>query len=103
MKTAKNILKTCLPFIIAAVFIWVVLTAAGNLSRGSKAEEKQYLEDALRSAAVSCYASEGFYPPDLAYIKEHYGVQINEEDFKVFYSVFAENIMPDINVVVRNE
>lgn len=103
MKTVGNIAKTCLPFVIALVFIWVILTSAGNLSKGSKAEEKEYLEDAIRSAAVSCYASEGYYPPDLAYIRENYGVQIDEEHFRVFYEIFAENIMPDINVVIRNE
>ncbi len=103
MKTFKNIVKTCLPFVIAAVLLFITLVSVGNLSGGSKAEEKQQLEDALRRAALSCYASQGFYPPDLEYIINRYGIQIDREHFAVFYDIFAENLMPSINVVVRNE
>ena len=103
MKLFKNIVKTCLPFVIAAVLLVITLVSLGNLSGGSRAEEKQQLEDALRRAALSCYASQGFYPPDLEYITSRYGIQIDREHFAVFYEVFAENMMPQINVVVRNE
>ena len=103
MKTFWKILKSCLPFLVAALFLWVVLTGIGNLSGASRAEEQQQLEEALRRAAVSCYASEGYYPPDLEYITDRYGVRIDTERFRVFYDVFAENIMPQIDVVVRHE
>ena len=103
MKLAKNIIKYCLPFIIAAVLLAITLTSIGNLSGGSKAEERQQLEDALRRASVSCYAARGFYPPDLDYLVSRYGIQIDKEHFAVFYEVFAENLMPQINVVVLDE
>ena len=71
------------------------------------AEEKQQTE-ALRIAeesilrgAVSCYALEGFYPPDYEYLKENYGIRVDEEKYTVFYSVFASNMMPDITVVEK--
>ena len=50
-------------------------------------------------SCVACYAAEGIYPPDLDYLKDHYGVQVDEERYTVFYSVFAENLMPDITVL----
>ena len=103
MKTLKGILKTILPLVIAAVLLFIVTTAVGNLSGGSRAEEKEHLEEALRRAALSCYASEGYFPPDLDYIIENYSVQVDREHFHVFYDVFAENMMPSIDVVVRNE
>ena len=40
-----------------------------------------------------------FIPPDLAYLEEHYGVQIDEERFTVSYVVFGSNLMPDITVL----
>ena len=101
MKTVWKIVKSALPFLLAGLVLWVVLTSIGNLSGGSRQEEKQQLELALRRAAVSCYASEGWYPPSLDYIVSHYGIRIDETHFKVFYDVFAENIMPDIDVVIR--
>ena len=103
MKVLKGILKSCLPFIIAAAVLWISLTSVGNLSAGSKIEERQHLEDALRRAALSCYASQGYYPPDVEYIEDRYGIQIDRENFAVFYDVFAENIMPEIDVVVLHE
>ena len=73
--------------------------AVANLSDGSTAEGRDRLEDAVRRAAVTCYASEGIYPPTLAYLEEHYGVQVDESRYTVFYEAFAENLMPDITVV----
>lgn len=103
MKTFWKILKTVLPFLLAGLVLWVILTSIGNLSGGSRQEEKQQLEQALRRAAVACYASEGWYPPSLDYLVSRYGIQIDETHFAVFYDVFAENIMPVIDVVIRNE
>lgn len=62
-------------------------------------EDRQLLEQALRRAAVTCYAAEGAYPPDLAYLTEHYGIVIDAERYSVFYEVFGENLMPEITVV----
>ena len=59
------------------------------------------LEQAIRKAAVACYAMEGIYPPDLDYIKEYYGIQIDEKRYVVVYDVFAENLMPDITVLKK--
>lgn len=73
--------------------------AVENLSNGSSAEGRDRLEDAVRRATVTCYASEGLYPPTLAYLEEQYGVQVDESRYTVFYEVFAENLMPDITVV----
>lgn len=82
---------------LAAVL--ALAAAVGNLSGGSAAEGRDRLEDALRRAAVTCYAAEGVYPPTLAYLEEHYGVQVDESRYAVFYEAFAENLMPEITVV----
>lgn len=71
----------------------------GNLERSGDEAQRQQLEESIRRAAVACYASEGYYPPDLEYIKEHYGLRPDEERYAVFYEVYAENMMPDITVV----
>ena len=59
------------------------------------------LENALRRAAVACYAAEGSYPPDAAYLQEHYGIQFNEEIYTVRYQLIASNLMPDITVLEK--
>ncbi len=57
------------------------------------------LEDAVRRAAVACYAAEGAYPPNVEYLIEHYGLTVDESRYIVHYDIFAENLMPDITVL----
>ena len=55
----------------------------------------------MRRAAVSCYALEGAYPATYADLKARSGVAVDERKYKVFYEIFASNIMPEITVVRR--
>lgn len=75
------------------------LLALSRLEAGHRAEGKQQLEEALRRAAATCYACEGFYPPDAAYMQEHYGLRWDEKNYTVRYERFATNLMPDITVL----
>lgn len=50
---------------------------------------------------MACYAAQGAYPPDLDYIEEHWGVQIDWSRYAVFYHVEGSNLMPDITVLER--
>ena len=77
------------------------LMAISRLEQGANAEGKQQLEDALRRTAVACYASEGFYPPEVDYMVQHYGLHYDEEAYRVHYEIFASNLMPEITVVER--
>ncbi len=52
-------------------------------------------------AAEQCYAVEGAYPPSLNYLKEKYGIRINESTYYVNYVVFAANTPPTVTVVLR--
>ena len=93
-----NIPLFLLPLLAVAVLL-VFLTSLSNLEQGRSEEDKRQLEDALRRASVACYAAEGIYPPDLDYLREHYGIQIDETRYTVVYDVFASNLMPDITVL----
>ena len=45
----------------------------------------------------------GIYPPDLEYLEEHYGIQIEDSGYIVRYMTFGENLMPDITVLERTQ
>lgn len=96
-----DILRVILLPLLAAALILCFTTCVRNLSGGKTQEDKQRLEDTLRRSAVACYAAEGIYPPDIAYLEEHYGVQIDRRRFVVSYSAFADNLMPDITVLEK--
>jgi len=87
----------------AALAVWALLAAVANLESGRTGEDRRQLEETLRRASVTCYATEGIYPPSLAYLEEHYGVQINTKYYTVYYDAFAENLMPDITVLENGE
>ena len=86
---------------IVVLILLCFLGGISNLSQGREAEDKQQLEEALRRAAVACYAAEGIYPPNVEYMVEHYGLQIDSRRYVVSYTSFAENLMPDITVLEK--
>ncbi len=85
--------------VLAAGILLYFLTALSNLNQDHAMQDKQQLETALKRSAVACYAAEGIYPPDLQYLEDHYGIQINEDLYTVKYEVIASNLMPDITVL----
>ena len=87
--------------VLVVLVVWFFLTALGNLKMGQAKEGKEQLYEAIRRSAVACYAAEGIYPPNLDYLTEHYGIQIDEEKYTVIYEAFAENLMPDITVLEK--
>ena len=90
------------PLVAAAVLV-AFLSSVSELSEGHSREDRERLEDALRRAAVACYCVEGAYPPDLKYLEERYGIQIDRQRYTVSYVPVAENLMPDITVLETNE
>ena len=77
------------------------LPSLSRLEQGRQEAGKQQLEDALRRTAAACYAAEGFYPPSVAYMVAHYGLQYDESRYIIHYAVFASNVMPDITVLKK--
>jgi len=89
------------PLLLVAALVFT-LTAVAGLERGKKEQDILQLEQALHRTAVACYAVEGIYPPNVAYMQETYGLQYDENRFVVHYDLFASNFMPDITVMERS-
>lgn len=102
-KNARRGKGGVLAAIIALAAVLWFFTALSNLGSSRQHEGREQLEIALRRAAVACYAAEGIYPPTLEYLTEHYGVQIREDQYIVFYEIFADNLMPDITVLEKGD
>lgn len=94
-----SLLRGLLLPVAAAAAVLCFATAVESLDSARAEEDMRQLEETLRRGCVACYAAEGMYPPDLGYLEEHYGIQIDETHYTVRYSVFAENLMPDITVL----
>lgn len=90
-----------LPTVLFAAVIAFAVISFGDAS--NSAEERQYAQTltVIEKAVTSCYAIEGRYPPNITYLKENYGVIIDESRFIVLYDVFASNIRPGVRLIVK--
>ena len=106
MKKRKYINKgVWLPMLLglllfAAVAVWMV-RGVQEAAEVSDREGLRMAEEAVRRAAVSCYALEGLYPATYEDLKAKSGLAIDEEKYIVFYDIFASNIRPTVTVVER--
>ena len=85
--------------VIAVILIAAVMIMIHSADENLDGERLSQLEEAIRRAAVSCYAIEGFYQYDTDYLVENYGLIIDESKYTVFYDAFASNILPEITVL----
>ena len=97
MKKKKNgpARGLALTLIVFALIFGGAVALVQNIGASSETMEEELVLQAVRSAALTCYAVEGAYPmslDELAY---------NKEAYIVVYNAFASNIMPDIQVLRR--
>ena len=88
--------------IIIIVLIVYMYIAVDNAQRKSNEESYNILSDAIIRSAVQCYAIEGFYPPDIGYLENNYGLLVDHNKYFVSYIVFASNIIPEVQVFLKN-
>ena len=86
-------------FFLALIAAFVLLVNGITVKGGN--QEISMVRDAVKNAALTCYAVEGMYPADLQYLRDHYQLSYNEERYIVYYEAFASNLMPSIRVAER--
>ena len=52
---------------------------------------------------MHCYALEGFYPPSLEYMEEHYGLTYDKSAYIVDYQPVGNNIYPNYTIIKKGE
>ncbi|MCL2220929.1 MAG: hypothetical protein FWC20_01460 [Oscillospiraceae bacterium] len=90
-----------LPALFTVVIISMIIFGLNNAEYAGRAEGLRTLEDSIRRAVVIAYAIEGRYPASIEYIREHFGIHIDETRFIVHYRVIAPNVLPEITVIAR--
>ncbi len=98
-KQRSGLLLFALALLLLAV---LTATAFGHSGRDISEEGAAAIRETVRRSALQCYVVEGVYPPDLQYLRENYGLQVNTEDYLVVYDCFSSNLPPTVRVVGRN-
>lgn len=88
--------------LFALVVVWF-LVSVGNADSAADKKRADSVYSTVMNGAVLCYSIEGEYPPDLDYLKENYGVIINDDEYVVDYRYFGANIRPTVVVVEKTE
>ncbi len=90
--------------IFFVVIIAIFLMGISFIASTSSKDQKQILTEAVNKDVIHCYAVEGYYPPSLAYIEEHYGLTYDKSKYLVDYVPIGDNIMPTVTIVeIRGE
>jgi len=95
IKDTKGILFTV---VILAVVVIFFVAAVGGASGKADSSAAASLEKAIKRAVIQCYAIEGFYPPDITYLEDNYGIIVDSR-FIVEYISFSGNNLPMIKVL----
>ena len=86
-------------YFICPMLILIFVLLLSSIGSTTVSRQKESLETALSRDIIHCYAVEGFYPPSLSYMEEHYGLTYDKSLFFVDYQPIGSNIRPDVTIV----
>lgn len=86
---------------ISVLLLMLFFAGILRINQISREQELILTKQAIRKAAIQCYAIEGMYPAQLSYLEENYYLSIDSEHYYVIYNSFSSNFMPEIEVFER--
>ena len=86
--------------VFVAVLVGAVLLV-NRIDTAQDSAETDIVRDAVKNAALTCYAVEGAYPDSVEYLRENYLLAYDEDRYMITYNAFASNMLPDIWVTER--
>lgn len=86
--------------LFAALFVMFVF-GISNISKETTEKQSESLELAISRGIAHCYATNGYYPENLDYIIENYGITYDSKRYFVDYQVLGENIFPDVTIIEK--
>lgn len=101
LKQLKHYRGWIVTLCVFALLLGFTMRRVGSVEQKTLLQRQENVRSATLRAAVACYSVEGVYPDSVEYLVEHYGLRYDTETFILQYDAFAENILPDIRVLVR--
>lgn len=96
-------MKNALKILLVIVILMVTVYAFNSTSSYSSKEDLQRISETISQLSLKCYSIEGKYPKDINYLKEHYGLLLNDEEYQVIYYYEGENLEPQIEVFKKEK
>lgn len=92
-----------LVIIISAISVLLLLLGITFFSSRNFLNEEMIISEAVAKDIIHCYSVEGFYPENILYIEEQYGLGYDHDKFEIDYIYKGSNIMPEYNVKVKEK
>jgi len=99
MQKNKKLMYVSLILVIALIFIY--LSNIDGFWEGKQEKSTKSIEEAVKKMALECYALEGSFPPSVEYLKENYGLIVNDNAYFYHYQANGSNMPPDIRVMKK--
>lgn len=105
MKNKLNKIIKSFPFSVLLLIglIVFIVSKAQDFEGSLRAEQTELIRLSVARAAFTCYATEGFYPESIDYLKSNYSLSVNEEHFICHYRYLGENLAPEIYIFSTEE
>ena len=100
---SHNWLKQVLALLLFLGIFLVFTYGLSGISKKTAAEETKNLHSSISRGISHCYATNGFYPESLEYLKENYHISYDTDKYFVDYQVLGENIFPDVTIIEKQE
>lgn len=101
-KNNKKYRQLLYSVLLAALLLFVSGFAADRIRLSNESEQTAILEKAVTRTITECYALEGSYPPDIAYLTAHYGLTYDSDQYLIDYQYIGSNLRPDVTIIKRN-
>ena len=98
----KKSITSYAPIFLLVIVLVVFSLFAGSMTDTNSAREKEILQNAIDRSITQCYALEGVYPDNLAYLEQEYGLTYNKDHFFVDYQYIGSNLRPDFTIIERD-
>lgn len=88
-------------YVFSFLILAIICVSIFNSQKAYDENQLGSIEKNIRKAVITCYSIEGYYPSDINYLKDNYGLVIDESSVNVFYQAVGSNIFPDIMVSIK--
>ena len=98
-KDRSFLTRLILPLLAFTLVILLFIAMMSTTQANSVEQQYQALSRALRRNMIHTYATEGYYPPSLDYIKERYHFLYNTDLFYIDYQPSGQNMLPEVTII----
>lgn len=100
-QSIQRVLGYFLPVLLfSAMMVWLIIGLFG-VDNVADEQELENVKSSIEKGVTMCYAIEGKYPDSIEYLRDNYGIVINEDKYIVHYECFADNIRPAVSILER--